>query len=150
MPGLQAVKESGVHLKIHRLANLATVLATLQKERVPRLEKIVADEVCPSIRIIIVLRITSPPPGRSWSSWINAGFTLGDGELKATTWHQKIALHNFASDYIAFLLQVKHYQFRQVCLATGLNPAPSPDTLLLAWARSAPGLEQVFVFSYYC
>ena len=47
MPGLQAVKESGVHLKIHRLANLATVLATLQKERVPRLEKIDADEVLP-------------------------------------------------------------------------------------------------------
>ena len=45
VPGLQAVKESGVHLRIHRLANLATVLATLQKERVTHLEKIVADEV---------------------------------------------------------------------------------------------------------
>ena len=46
VPGLQAAKESEVHLRIHRLANLATVLATLQKERVPHLEKIVADEVC--------------------------------------------------------------------------------------------------------
>ena len=43
----------------------------------------------------------------------------------------------------ALNLQVKHYQFRQVCLATGLNPAPAPDILLLAWARSAPGNEQV-------
>ena len=45
VPGLQAAKEPGVHLRIHRLANLAMVLATLQKERVPHLEKIVADEV---------------------------------------------------------------------------------------------------------
>ena len=45
VPGLQAAKEPGVHLRIHRLANLAMVLATLQKERVPHLEKILADEV---------------------------------------------------------------------------------------------------------
>ena len=52
----------------------------------------------------------------------------------------------FSYSFNAFSSQVKHYQFRQVCLATGLNPAPSPDILLLAWARSAPGLEQVFDF----
>ena len=46
VPGFQAEKETGVHLRMHRLANLATVLATLQKERVPHLEKIVVDEVC--------------------------------------------------------------------------------------------------------
>ena len=45
LPGLQAAREEAVHLRPHRLANLATVLATLQKERVPHLEKIVADEV---------------------------------------------------------------------------------------------------------
>ena len=62
VPGLQAVKESGVHLRIHRLANLATVLATLQKERVPQLEKIVADEVLSWHQDHCVLRITSSSP----------------------------------------------------------------------------------------
>ena len=99
VPGLQAVKESGVHLRIHRLANLATVLATLQKERVHHLEKIVPEEVRISIRItvcigrfigeyfrarlhikqrnhIIMTKGGSRPPR------INPGFALGDGELK--------------------------------------------------------------------
>ena len=140
-----------MHLRIHRLANLATVLATLQKERVIHLEKIVADEV-----LLIVLGSFYTEnhifiiQGGSWSSWINSGFTLGNGEL--TYINQKtesfdFILHcTFSHRFNACSSQVKHYQFRQVCLATGLNPAPSPDILLLAWARSAPGLEQAFDF----
>lgn len=178
VPGLQAVKESGVHLRIHRLANLATVLATLQKERVHHLEKIVPEEVRISIRItvckgrfigeyfrarlhikqrnhIILTKGGSRPPR------INPGFALGDGELKTVfSWLFIVdscpSLQYFAFNCFKVLLpcichQVKHYQFRQVCLGTGLNPAPSPDTLLLAWARSAPGLEQVLrVFTSAC
>ena len=45
VPGLQTVKESDVGTRIHRLANIATVLANLQKERVPHLDKILAEEV---------------------------------------------------------------------------------------------------------
>ena len=94
MPGLQAAKEPGVHLRIHRLANLAMVLATLQKERVPHLEKILADEVRLIIRLDLFLieylsnltKISTDTEtqilseGGSWSSWINAGSSLGDGE----------------------------------------------------------------------
>ena len=44
---------------------------------------------------------------------------------------------------VQYPLVASHFTCQQVCLATGLSPAPGPDTLLLAWARSAPGLEAV-------
>ena len=51
VPGLQTVKESDVGTRIHRLANIATVLANLQKERVPHLDKILAEEVSNNYKI---------------------------------------------------------------------------------------------------
>lgn len=93
LPGLQAAREEAVHLRPHRLANLATVLATLQKERVEM--EVTAEQV-----------------------------EAGEEEATvAVVWGM-----------------VRHWQLELVCLGTGLVPPPGPDTLVLAWARSVPGL----------
>ena len=52
-----------------------------------------------------------------------------------TVSHTLLTIHN--------MLVASHFICQQVCLATGLSPAPGPEKLLLAWARSAPGLEAV-------
>ena len=108
VPGLQAVKESGVHLRIHRLANLATVLATLQKERVPHLEKIVADEVLQaSLPSFYTENHIFIAQGGSWSSWINSGFTLGNGglaQINQTTAMHHLTLYCIALSRIALML----------------------------------------------
>ena len=82
VPGLQTVKESEVETRIHRLANIATVLANLQKERVPHLDKILAEEVRNNYKISGKHSINCSGGGRP--SWIHSGFTLGSGELKET------------------------------------------------------------------
>ena len=82
VPGLQTVKESDVGTRIHRLANIATVLANLQKERVPHLDKILAEEVRNNYKISGKHFINCSGGGRP--SWIHSGFTLGSGELKKT------------------------------------------------------------------
>jgi hypothetical protein len=95
VPGATLAREGG-ELRRARLANLATVLATLQRERVP--VEATADQ-------------------------LEAG---EEGPTLALLW-----------------AVVRHYLWRAVCLGTGLSPAPGPDTLLLAWARQAPGLAHV-------
>ena len=82
VPGLQTVKESDVGTRIHRLANIATVLANLQKERVPHLDKILAEEVSNNYKILSKHSKYCSGGGRP--SWIHSGFTLGSGELKKT------------------------------------------------------------------
>ena len=82
VPGLQTVKESDVGTRIHRLANIATVLANLQKERVPHLDKILAEEVSNNHKIPGKHYIYCSGGGRP--SRIHSGLTLGSGELKKT------------------------------------------------------------------
>ena len=94
VPGLQVAREEAVGLRRNRLANLATVLATLQRERV-------------------AVRATPEElEGGEEVTILRLGWAL-----------------------------VRRWLFQAVCLGTGLSPAPGPDTLLLAWVRSVPGLQ---------
>ena len=87
VPGLQTVKELEVGTRIHRLANIATVLANLQKERVPHLDKILAEEVSNNYKISGKVKLIKKDKhaqycsGGGRPSWIHSGFTLGSGEL---------------------------------------------------------------------